>query len=67
MVGTWWYWVSIEQYRLILYAFIYSKSGDLVRCHRSLTDGQTLNDIDTQLLRSNSVALVTRLMIDRII
>ena len=67
MVGTWWHWVSIEQYRLILYAFIYSKSGDLVRCHRSLTDRETLKDRATQLLRSKGGALVTRLMIDRII
>ena len=34
------------------------KSGDLVRCFRRLTDGQTLRDRATQLLRSMSGPLV---------
>ena len=38
------------------------RSGDLDRCHASLTDGQTLKDRATQLLlKSKSGALVTQL------
>ena len=41
-----------------------SKSGDLDRCHVCLTDGQTLKDRATQLLKKyKSGALVTQLEI----
>ena len=46
LVGTWWYWVSLTWYCLVLsetglvqcfYACIYWKSGNLVWCHHSGT------------------------------
>ena len=47
LVGTWWYWVNINWYCLVLsgtMAFMpvyIEKSGDLVGCHHSGTDKQT--------------------------
>ena len=51
LVGTWWYWVSVTWYCLVLsgtglvqgfHACIYiENSGDLVGCHHSGTDGRT--------------------------